>query len=84
MLLTTGFTPQGALGYLIAQQPVLNGSGNFMGKTGLRRFVLSQDTGAAIKGSRRIDLFCGTGEKAGLTAGEMRDAGKVFFLLARD
>jgi membrane-bound lytic murein transglycosylase A len=76
--------PQGALGYLIAQQPVLNGSGRLLGKTALRRFVLNHDTGAAMKGSSRIDFFCGTGEKAGLAAGEMRDEGKIYFLLAKE
>jgi membrane-bound lytic murein transglycosylase A len=76
--------PQGALAYLIAQQPVLNGGGKSVGKTSLRRFVLNQDTGAAMKGSGRIDLFCGTGEKAGLTAGEMREEGKIYFLLAKE
>jgi membrane-bound lytic murein transglycosylase A len=76
--------PQGALAYLIAQQPVLNGGGKSVGKTSLRRFVLNHDTGAAMKGSGRIDLFCGTGEKAGLTAGEMREEGKIYFLLAKE
>jgi membrane-bound lytic murein transglycosylase A len=76
--------PQGALGYLVARQPVLNESGRPMGKIALRRFILNQDTGAAMKGSSRIDLFCGTGEKAGLAAGEMRDEGKIYFLLAKE
>jgi len=76
--------PQGALAYLIAQQPILNWSGKSVGKTSLRRFVLNQDTGAAMKGSGRVDFFCGTGEKAGLTAGEMREEGKIYFLLAKE
>jgi membrane-bound lytic murein transglycosylase A len=78
------FYPQGAVAYLIAHQPVLNGGGKSVGKTSLRRFVLNQDTGAAMKGSGRIDFFCGTGEKAGLTAGEMREEGRIYFLLARE
>jgi len=75
--------PAGALAYLIACQPVLNGGGKSIGKAPLRRFVLNQDTGAAMKGSCRVDFFWGTGEKAGLMAGELRDEGKIYFLLAK-
>ena len=75
--------PAGALAYLIARQPVLNGGGKTIGKAPLRRFVLNQDTGAAMKGSSRVDFFWGTGEKAGLMAGELRDEGKIYFLLAK-
>jgi membrane-bound lytic murein transglycosylase A len=49
----------------------------------LRRFVLNQDTGAAMKGPGRVDLFCGSGEEAGMAAGEMREAGKIYFLQAK-
>ena len=75
--------PQGALAYLIARQPVLNGGGKTIGKVPLRRFVLNQDTGAAMKGSCRVDFFWGTGEKAGMMAGELREEGKIYFLLAK-
>ncbi len=75
--------PQGALAYLIARQPVLNGGGRTIGKAPLRRFVLNQDTGAAMKGSCRVDFFWGTGEKAGLMAGELRDEGKIYFLTGK-
>ena len=75
--------PQGALAYLIARQPVLNGGGKTIGKAPLRRFVLNQDTGAAMKGSCRVDLFWGSGEKAGLMAGELREEGKIYFLVAK-
>ncbi len=46
----------------------------------LQRLVLAQDTGGAIKGYARADLFCGHGIEAERLAGEMKqDAG--FFLL---
>lgn len=54
-----------------------------MGWKPLRRFVLNQDTGAAIKGPGRVDLFFGSGERAGTAAGEMREEGKIYFLLAK-
>lgn len=72
--------PQGALAYLIARQPVLNGGGKTIGRAPLRRFVLNQDTGAAMKGSSRVDFFWGSGEKAGWMAGEQRDEGRIYFL----
>jgi membrane-bound lytic murein transglycosylase A len=75
--------PQGALAYLITARPVLNGKGRTIGKAPLRRFVLNQDTGAAMKGSGRVDYFWGSGEKAGQPAGEQRDEGKIYFLAAK-
>ena len=72
--------PAGGLAYLISRQPVLNGMGKTIGKAPLRRFVLNQDTGAAMKGSSRVDFFWGSGEKAGLMAGELRDEGQIYFL----
>ncbi len=43
---------------------------------------LAQDTGGAIK-YRRIDLFCGSGDKAAYEAGHLNTAGDVWLLLAR-
>jgi membrane-bound lytic murein transglycosylase A len=46
-------------------------------------FVLNQDTGGAIKGAARADLFCGTGNYAEFTAGHMNKYGKLFFLVMK-
>lgn len=43
----------------------------------LQRLMIAQDTGSAIKGAQRADLFMGTGQVAGLTAGRMRDGGRM-------
>jgi membrane-bound lytic murein transglycosylase A len=75
--------PQGALAYLIAQQPIFDEAGRLKGRKTLRRFVLNQDTGTAMKGPERVDLFCGSGEQAGMTAGEMCEEGKIYFLQTR-
>lgn len=74
--------PPYALAYLISWQPVFDETGRVVGRKALRRFVLNQDTGAAMKGPERVDLFCGSGEKAGMIAGEMREEGKIYFLRA--
>ncbi len=53
-------------------------------KTGdqpLHRLMIAQDTGSAIKGSQRADIFFGPGDKAGKEAGKLRDPGRMFVLL---
>jgi membrane-bound lytic murein transglycosylase A len=75
--------PAGALAYLISREPDLDESGKVVGWKPIRRFVLNQDTGAAIKGPGRVDLFFGSGERAGTAAGEMREEGRIYFLLAK-
>ncbi len=48
--------------------------------TALRRLMIGQDTGAAIVGASRGDLFFGTGEAAARRAGALRDHGTLFVL----
>lgn len=75
--------PPGALAYLVSRQPVQDESGRIVGWKPLRRFVLNQDTGSALKGPGRVDLFFGSGEKVGIAAGEMREEGKIYLLMAK-
>lgn len=49
-----------------------------------RRLVFAQDTGGAIRGPVRADLFLGFGENAERIAGEMRQRGKLYVLLPAD
>lgn len=49
-----------------------------------RRLVFAQDTGGAIRGAVRADLFLGFGEKAERVAGAMRQRGKLYVLLPRE
>lgn len=46
-------------------------------------FVLNQDTGGAIKGPARADLFCGNGAYAEFTAGHMNTLGLLYFLVLK-
>ncbi|WP_374652120.1 murein transglycosylase A [Dongia sp.] len=47
----------------------------------LRRLMLAQDVGTAIKGPVRGDFFWGSGEEALAFAGSMKNAGRWFMLL---
>lgn len=47
------------------------------------RFVCDQDTGSAIKGWGRADLFWGAGDEAGLVAGTLNATGSLTYLLLR-
>ncbi|HPT49453.1 MAG TPA: murein transglycosylase A [Accumulibacter sp.] len=47
----------------------------------LRRLVLAQDTGSAIRGAVRADLFYGFGDAAGNQAGRMKQPGSMWVLL---
>ena len=49
----------------------------------LRTLVIVMDTGAAIQGEKRLDLFIGTGAAAGRVAGELRSRGRVSWLRLR-
>lgn len=48
------------------------------------RFVLDQDTGGAIKGPGRVDLFVGTGAEAGEIAGLINQPGQLYYLLLKE
>lgn len=64
------FTPLGAPVWVEK-----NGAGK------MRRLMIAQDTGSAIKGSQRADIFYGTGDVAGQAAGRLRDPGRMVVLL---
>ncbi|MGE0735824.1 MAG: murein transglycosylase A [Alphaproteobacteria bacterium] len=49
----------------------------------LRRLMVAQDTGNAIKGVVRGDVYFGSGEPALADAGRMKQAGRYFVLLPR-
>jgi len=47
----------------------------------IQRLVIAQDTGGAIKGRVRADVYWGVGQAAGWRAGPMKDQGRYYFLL---
>ena len=46
----------------------------------LNRLMMAQDTGGAIRGAVRADLFWGSGPQAGELAGRMRQQGRLWLL----
>jgi membrane-bound lytic murein transglycosylase A len=73
--------PPGMLTWLRTTQPVVDGEGAMVEKKRMTRFAFSQDTGAAIQGPGRVDLFFGSGPEAGFEAGGMNEGGEVYLLL---
>jgi len=51
------------------------------GQNPIRRLMIAQDTGSAIKGAQRADIFFGTGDRAGRQAGRLRDPGRMLVLM---
>ncbi|EKD40025.1 MAG: hypothetical protein ACD_75C00198G0001 [uncultured bacterium] len=49
----------------------------------MHRFVFPQDSGAAIKGTGRVDVFFGQGEYAEVAANHMKEPGKLYFLIKK-
>ena len=54
------------------------------GSNPIRALMIAQDTGGAIKGPQRADIFYGTGRDAGNAAGAVKDAGRMVVLLPID
>ena len=79
-----GVYPRGALGFMITTRPDFDADGQVRRWLPLTRWVVNQDTGGAIKGARRVDLFCGTGTGAEEVAGRLKQPGTLFMVLARE
>ncbi len=67
------YTPLGAPVFLSTTRPNSD--------VPLRRLVMAQDTGGAIKGVVRADFFWGFGAAAGAEAGRMKQSGQMWVLL---
>lgn len=74
--------PHGALALIHTKIPYANEGGELEFNE-VSRFVLDQDTGIAIKGPGRVDIFMGTGTEAGDRAGLINATGELYYLLLR-
>ncbi len=79
------YRQKGILAFVQAKRP----SYNIWRETGririqnFSRFVLDQDTGSAIRGKARVDLFFGYSQYASVAAYHVNNYGRLFFLMPK-
>ena len=81
--LDTKCFPKGALGFISCMKPTLNAEGEIAGWKAFSRFVVNQDTGGAIKGPGRADIFWGSGPYAETVAGHLKHKGELYILIQK-
>jgi len=74
--------PAAGLGFLQSEKPTQTANGLITWQP-LSRFVLIQDSGGAIKGPGRLDLFWGGGDYAETAAGLMKQPGRLYLLVKK-
>ena len=74
------FVPQGNLVFMNTRVPNVGAPPRDPGVP-FQRLMIAQDTGSAILGAHRSDIFFGTGPTAGEVAGRMRAEGRLVVLL---
>lgn len=74
--------PPGALAVIKTRIPYPNATNQLESRM-VNRYVLDQDTGSAIQGPGRVDIFMGTGVQAGERAGRINDTGELYYLLLK-
>ncbi len=75
--------PLPALAYIETEKPLVGGGGEIIRWERFSRFAVSQDTGGAIRGPARSDLFWGNGTYAEIAAGHMQHKGQLYFLVLK-
>ena len=75
--------PPAALAMVLTEKPVVDQSGKIERWVPFSRFLLNQDTGGAIRGTGRADLFWGNGPYAEIAAGYMQHPGRFYFFILK-
>jgi len=75
--------PRGALAFIKSRKPAIGPGGDIRSWVPFSRFVLNQDTGGAITGPGRVDLFWGRGREAEVAAGHLKEEGELYFLVLK-
>ncbi|MBA3036429.1 MAG: murein transglycosylase [Desulfobacterium sp.] len=75
--------PLSGLVYIETLKPDVDENGEILGWSKCYKFVLAQDTGGAIRGPGRADLFWGNGKYAETAAGNMQHKGSFYFLMLK-
>jgi membrane-bound lytic murein transglycosylase A len=74
------YLPKGLIGLLEFDKPKMTTEPSF---ETVRRFIFNQDSGGAIRGPGRVDLFWGKGIDAGMMAGSIKHNGRLWFLFPK-
>jgi membrane-bound lytic murein transglycosylase A len=75
--------PPAALIFIETEKPIVDNAGHIQNWQRFSRFALNQDTGGAIKGPGRADLFWGNGTYAEIAAGHLKHTGDLYFLVLK-
>jgi membrane-bound lytic murein transglycosylase A len=75
--------PPAGLAWLKGWKPVLDDQDQIRFWIPFGRWVCIQDSGGAIKGPGRLDLFWGNGEEAKIAASHLRHQGGFYLLLKK-
>jgi membrane-bound lytic murein transglycosylase A len=75
--------PKAALCFIETEKPIVDGTGQIQSWQSFTRFALNQDTGGAIRGAGRADIFWGNGPYAEIAAGHLKHTGKLYFLVLK-
>lgn len=75
--------PLSALAFIETKKPLIGACAQILSWADCSRFVLNQDTGGAIRGPGRADLFWGNGTYAEIAAGHMQHAGTLYILILK-
>jgi membrane-bound lytic murein transglycosylase A len=73
--------PMAAPAFLQTRIPVVDGNGRIDRWMDFSAFALNQDTGGAIRGPGRVDIFWGNGPYAQIAAGHMQHRGSFYLLV---
>jgi len=75
------YVPLGLFGLLKSRRPVAQGDG--LGFKDFSRFISTHDTGSAIRGPGRVDLFWGSGDTAETEASSMKASGELYLFIEK-
>ncbi len=75
------YRQKGLLSFVEAKKPYRTGKGVHYRR--FSRFFLDQDTGGAIKGKARADLYFGVGRVGELAANFLNTQGQIYYLIAK-
>ncbi len=82
MAMDSRIFPKGALCFIATQKPVMQDD-TIQEWVDMSRFMVNQDTGGAIRGAGRADIFWGQGPYAEMAAGHMKHEGDLYVLLLK-